>query len=122
MSPQSQKTEEEKIYQSKCVTTLPALLRVRLVRLRAVVLHMHACVLSCTSVVSDSETLRIQAPTPLVPLSMGFSRQESWSGLPCPPPGNLPNPRIKPTSLTSSALQADSLPTKPLGKPYICTK
>ena len=32
------------------------------------------------------------------PLSMGFSRQEYWSGLPCPPPGDLPNPEIKPTS------------------------
>ena len=37
------------------------------------------------------------------PLSMGFSRQEYWSGLPCPPPGNLPNPGIKPESLTSPA-------------------
>ena len=33
------------------------------------------------------------------PLSMGFSRQEYWSGLPCPPPGNLPNPEIVCTSL-----------------------
>ena len=33
------------------------------------------------------------------PLSMGFSRQEYWSGLPCPPPGDLPNPGIKPESL-----------------------
>ena len=32
------------------------------------------------------------------PLSMGFSRQEYWSGLPCPPPGDLPNPGIEPTS------------------------
>ena len=39
-----------------------------------------------------------------VPLSLGFSRQEYWSGLPCPPPGNLPNPGIKPKSLTSPAL------------------
>ena len=38
------------------------------------------------------------------PLSMRFSRQEYWSGLPSPPPGNLPDPGIKPTSLTSSAL------------------
>ena len=38
------------------------------------------------------------------PLSMGFSRQEYWSGLPCPPPGNLPNPGIEPTSLMSPAL------------------
>ena len=40
------------------------------------------------------------------PLSMGFSRQEYWSGLPCPPPGDLPNPGIKPTSLMSPALAA----------------
>ena len=38
------------------------------------------------------------------PLSMGFSRQEYWSGLPCPPPGGLPNPGIKPSS---PSLQAD---------------
>ena len=38
------------------------------------------------------------------PLSMGFSRQEYWSGLPCPPPGDLPNPGIEPVSLTSPAL------------------
>ena len=38
------------------------------------------------------------------PLSMGFSRQEHWSGFPCPPPGDLPDPGIKPSSLTSPAL------------------
>ena len=38
------------------------------------------------------------------PLSMGFSRQEHWSGLPCPPPGDLPDPGIEPTSLLSPAL------------------
>ena len=38
------------------------------------------------------------------PLSMGFSRQEYWSGLPCPPPRDLPNPGIKPASLTSPVL------------------
>ena len=43
----------------------------------------------------------------------GFSRQEYWSGLPCPPPGDLPDPEIEPVS---SALQADSLPTEPPGK------
>ena len=37
-------------------------------------------------------------------MSMGFSRQEYWSGLPCPPLGDLPHPRIKPTSLSSPAL------------------
>ena len=48
-------------------------------------------------------------------LSMGFSRQEYWSELPCLPPGNLPNPGIEPTSPVSPALQADSLPTEPSG-------
>ena len=38
------------------------------------------------------------------PLSMQFSRQEYWSGLPCPPPEDLPNPGIEPVSLTSPAL------------------
>ena len=42
--------------------------------------------------------------SPSAPLSMGFSRQESWSGLLCPPPGDLPDPGIKPASLMSSAL------------------
>ena len=48
------------------------------------------------------------------PLSMGFSRQEYWSGLPFPSPGDLPDPGIEPGS---PALQADSLPTEPWGKP-----
>ena len=38
------------------------------------------------------------------PLSMGYSGQEYWSGLPCPPPGDLPNPGIKPATLMSPAL------------------
>ena len=38
------------------------------------------------------------------PLSMGFSRQEYWSGLPCPPPGHLPDPGMEPTSPVSPAL------------------
>ena len=47
-------------------------------------------------------------------LSMGFSRQEYWSGLPFPSPGDLPNPGVEPRS---PALQADALPSKPPGKP-----
>ena len=38
------------------------------------------------------------------PLSMGFSKQEYWSGFPCPPPGDLPKPGIEPVSLRSPAL------------------
>ena len=48
------------------------------------------------------------------PLSMGFSRQEYWSGLPFPSPGDLPNPEIKPVS---PALQVDSLPLIHQGSP-----
>ena len=65
------------------------------------------------SVVSDSLrphglTVAYQAPP-----SMGFSRQECWSGLPFPSPGDFPDPGIEPRS---SALQADSLPTELQGK------
>ena len=49
--------------------------------------------------------------------SMGFSRQEYWSGLPFSPPGDLPNLGIEPLSLTSPALAAGSLPLVPPGKP-----
>ena len=48
------------------------------------------------------------------PLPVGFSRQEYWSGLPFPSPGDLPNPGIEPGSPT---LQADALPSEPPGKP-----
>ena len=51
-----------------------------------------------------------------VPLSMEFSRQEYWSGLPFPSTGDFPNVRIEPGSLAS---QADSLPSEPIGKPQL---
>ena len=50
-----------------------------------------------------SDSLQPMDWTPQAPLSMGFSRQEYWSGLPCPPPGDLPHPGIKPESLISPA-------------------
>ena len=56
-------------------------------------------------------------PTLCNPVDYGeveFSRQEYWSGLPCPPPGDPPNPEIE---LRSPTLQADSLPAEPPGKP-----
>ena len=53
------------------------------------------------------------------PLSMGFSRQEYWSGLPFPSPGDLLDPGIK---LRSPALQADALTSEPPGKPSFSLK
>ena len=51
---------------------------------------MHASVPSCVQLFATPWAVAHQAPLP-----MGFSRQEHWSGLPCPPPGNLPNPGIE---------------------------
>jgi len=47
---------------------------------------------------------------------MEFSKQEYWSGLPFPSPGDLPDSGIKPASLAPPALQVDSLPSDPPGK------
>ena len=63
--------------------------------------------LSCSVMSYSSATPQTVARQ--APLSMGFSRQEYWSGLPIPSPGNLPDPRIEPGSPT---LQADSLPSE----------
>ena len=52
-------------------------------------------------------------------MSMGLSRQEYWSGLPFPSPGDLPNPGMEPRS---PALQGDSLPFDPQGKPTILSR
>ena len=70
------------------------------------VLPHNMCVLSHFSLVRlfvTPWTVAYQAP-----LSMGFSRQEYWRGLPCPPPGHLPNPGIELASLRSSALAGRS--------------
>jgi len=67
------------------------------------------CVLSHFSCVRLCVTVAHKAP-----LSMGFSRQEYWSGLPFPSPGDLPNPGIEPRP---PAWQTDSLPSEPPGKP-----
>ena len=71
---------------------------------------MNVC--EVTSVVSNSVTQWTVACQ--TPLSMGFPRQEYWSGLPFPSPGLLPDPGIEPGS---PALQADSLASEPPGKP-----
>ena len=64
--------------------------------------HSCACVLSCFSRVWLFVTLR--TATHQAPLSMGFSRQKYWSGVPFPSPGHLPDPGIEPVSLTFPSL------------------
>ena len=79
-------------------------------------LSAHTCML-CACLLSNFATLWTATLWTLAhqaPLSIGFSRQESWSGLPCPPPGDLPHPRTEPAS---SALQVDSLPQNHWGSP-----
>ena len=74
------------------------------------------CVLShfsCVWLFVTSWTVACQAP-----LSMGFCWEEYWSGLPCPPPGDLPDPG---TELESPVLLADSLPVELAGKPIALT-
>ena len=73
---------------------------------------MLCCMLTHFSLIqlfATSWTIACQAP-----LSMEFSRQEYWSGLPCPSLGDLPNPGIEPRS---TALRVDSLPAEPQGRP-----
>ena len=65
---------------------------------------------SCVQLCATPWTVALQAP-----LSMGFSRHEYWSELPCPPPGDLSSPGIKPRSLRSPAWQVVTL--APLGSP-----
>ena len=59
------------------------------------------------------------AATCQAPLSIEFSRQEYWSGLPFPPAGDNPDSGIEPESPVSPTLQADSLPTEPSGKSQV---
>ena len=73
------------------------------------------CYCLVASLMSDYATLWTVVHQ--APLSMGFSRQEYWSGLPCPPAGDLPNPGIKPVS---AALKGRLFATEPPGKPLIC--
>ena len=68
----------------------------------------HSCM--CVQSLQSCPTLcSPRAVARQAPLSMGFSRQEYWRALPCPPPGDLPHPGFEPTSPTAPTLQADSL-------------
>ena len=73
--------------------------------------------LNCFSCVQFFVTLWTEAPQ--VPLSMGFSRHEYWSGLPCPPPEALLDSGIELVSLQAPALQADPLLLSHQGNPLL---
>ena len=75
---------------------------------------MRVCMLNRVWLFVTPWTVAHQAP-----LSMGFSRQEHWSGLPCPPPGDLPNSGIEPCLLCLLHWQAGSLPLAPPRKPLL---
>ena len=104
-------TNLDSILKSKGIT-LPT--KVCLVKAMVFPIVVYGCEFSSVqfshSVVSDSATIWTVAYQ--APLSMGFSRQEYWSGLPCPPP-DLPEPGIKPAS---SAVEGEFLATGPPGK------
>jgi len=103
--------EEERV---PCIWTTDHIFSAQLTNFRTVLLYFYqggsshgntgvcTCMLSRVRLFVTPGTVARQAA-----LSMGFSRQEYWSGLPCLPPGDLPNPGIKPAS---PALQAGSLP------------
>ena len=74
--------------------------------------HVSVLSLLVTSDFASHWTVACQAP-----LSMEFFRQEYWSGLPCPSPGDLSHPRIKPASLCLLHWQANSLPLCHVGSP-----
>ena len=84
---------------------------------RVALKYIHRAVLShcsCVRLFATPIDLTHQAP-----LSMRFSRQEYWSGLPRPSPGDLPDPGVKPTSPEAPTLQADSLRLIHQGSPEI---
>ena len=76
---------------------------------------VHAQSLTCVQLFATPWTVAHQAP-----LSMQFSRQEYWSGLPFPPPGDLLDPRIELTSPASAAQAGGFFTTTPPGKPLNC--
>ena len=73
---------------------------------------LHGCMLTCFCHVG------LWHPACHASLFMEFYKQEYWNGLPCPYPGDLPDPGIKPTSLCLLHWQAGSLPLAPSGKPF----
>ena len=81
------------------------------------VLSKFICVCVCVSVLSHVRLFAIPGTVAhQAPLFMGFPRQEHWSGLPFPPPGDLPDPGTEHKSLVSPALAGGLFTTEPPGK------
>ena len=78
--------------------------------------QLRACMLSCFSHVQLCQALAPWTVAFEALLSVGFSRQKYWSGLSCPPAGDLPNPGTEPMSLMSPALAGGLFTTPPPGK------
>ena len=77
---------------------------------------VYVCVCVCESLSRVQPFATPWAVAHQAPLSMGFSRQGYWSGLPFPPPGDLPEPEIEPQSLASPALAGGIFTAAPPGK------
>ena len=73
---------------------------------------------SCSAVSTLYDPMDSSTPAPLF---VGFSRQEYWSGLPCPPPGDLPNPGIEPMSLRSPVLAGGFFTTSTTWEAQLCS-
>ena len=77
--------------------------------------NVYVCMWSCFRRVQLCTTVACQTT-----LSVGFSRQEYWSGLPCPRPGDLSNPGMGHACITSPALAGGFFTTRTTWKPYVC--
>ena len=106
----------------KCLITLPVQNVWRILHKDEAYIQFCVCVCVCARVCTQSLSrvwlfATLWTVARQAPLSMGFSRQEYWRGLPFPPPGDLPDPGIKPASLVSLALAGRFFTTELPGKP-----
>ena len=94
--------------------------KLRTLRLSCTFSSLHACMLSCFSHVQLFATLWTVAHK--APLSMGFPSQEYWSGLPCPPPGDLPDQGLNSYLLRLLDWHVNSLPVAPHSCDYLLVR
>ena len=103
---------------SWCASSYACMLsHVRLSSILYIFLCFMVCILICVHAQSCLTLCNPVTVAHQAPLSMGISRQEYWSGLPFPPPEDLPDPGIKPVSPASPALAGRFFTTEPLGAP-----